>query len=84
MNLVNLNIRHSIKNRLLIEFKYETETVIVDNLFLDGKTHQELMDWQKKLNEAPPTPPVVEEVKVEPEAEVKEEKGLWDKVTSWF
>jgi hypothetical protein len=38
-----------------------TETLIAENLFLDGKTYQELMDWQKKLNETPPTPPVVEE-----------------------
>ncbi len=30
MNLVNLNIRHSIKNRLFIEFNYESETVVVE------------------------------------------------------
>ena len=30
MNLVNLNIRHSIKNRLFIEFNYESEIVVVE------------------------------------------------------
>ena len=30
MNLVNLNIRHSIKNRLFIEFNYESEKVVVE------------------------------------------------------
>jgi hypothetical protein len=44
----------------------------------DADYEEEGDDW------ADITAPVVEEVKVEPEAEVKEEKGLWDKVTSWF
>jgi len=30
MNLVNLNVRHSIKNRLFIEFNYESELVVVE------------------------------------------------------
>lgn len=43
--------------------KEETkETVIINNLFLDGKTHQELMDWQKKLDEKPPAPLVAEDI----------------------
>lgn len=32
--------------------KEETEeTLLINNLFLDGKTHQELMDWTKKIDE---------------------------------
>ena len=44
----------------------------------DADYEEEGDDW------ADITPPVVEDVKVEPEAEVKEDKSLWDKVTSWF
>lgn len=46
------------------------ETVIINNLFIDGKTHQELMAWQKKLDEKLP---VVEEVKTDAAEELTEE-----------
>lgn len=36
------------------------ETILVNNLFIDGKTHQELMDWQKKLDEKPIEIPIEE------------------------
>lgn len=36
------------------------ETVLINNLFIDGKTHQELMNWQKKLDEKPPVVEVTE------------------------
>lgn len=32
----------------------EKETILVENLNLDSKTHQELMAWKGKLNEKPP------------------------------
>jgi hypothetical protein len=41
-----------------------TDTVLINNLFIDGSTHQELMDWQKRLDEKPPTPPKVEETEL--------------------
>lgn len=46
--------------------KEETkETVIINNLFLDGKTHQELMAWEKKLDEKSLKTPVVENTEVD-------------------
>jgi hypothetical protein len=30
MNLINLNIRHAIKHRLLIEFEYKLETIVAE------------------------------------------------------
>jgi len=45
--------------------KVEAEkTILIENLSIDAKVHQDLMAWEKKLDEKPPAPPVAETTEV--------------------